>query len=85
MNVIVILLAPCLFDSFQNPQNRFPRRPNIQPHKPAAFLAELHTGIQADTGLVDEKVFQLGVTQIHGAAVEPEQVGAFGWDGFDFR
>ncbi len=75
----------CLIDSLQHPQNRLPRRADIQSHKTAAFLAELYARIHADPRLVDEEMFQFGVWQIHCAAIEPEQVGAFGRDGFDFR
>jgi len=67
----ITLSAHSQFDFFQHLQNRLPRCPNIQPHKPAAFLAELYAGIQTYTGLVNEEVLQFGVGQVHGAAVEP--------------
>ena len=75
-----MLTMHCQSDSLHHPQNHLPRRPNIQPHEPAALRAELHTGIQADTGLVDEEVFQLRVSHVPFTAVEPQQVGAFGFD-----
>jgi len=42
-------------DFFQDPQNDLSWHPNIQSHKTADLSSKLHTGIQADTGLVDEK------------------------------
>ena len=74
------LFVPGPFNPFQHLQDRFPRCPNIQPHKPAALRAELHTGIQADTGFVNEEMLQLRVGHAPFAAIEPEQVGTFGWD-----
>lgn len=74
------LSVHCPFDPLHHPQNRLPRCSDIQSHKPAAFLAELHAGIEADTGLVDKEVFQLRVGHMPFAAIEPQQVGAFGWD-----
>lgn len=74
------LSAHCPFYPLQHHQNRFPRRPNIQPHKPAAFRPKLHAGVEAHTGFVDEEVFQLRVGHVPFATVEPQQVGAFGLD-----
>ena len=73
---IAMLSAHSQSDSLHHPQNRLPRRPNIQPHKPAALSSELHAGIQADTGLVDKEVSQLRVGHVPFAAIEPQQVGA---------
>jgi hypothetical protein len=60
-------------DFFQHPQNRLSRRANIQSQKPAAFLAELHTGIQADTSLVDEEAQQLAILLILGFVFHPNR------------
>lgn len=48
-------------DFFQDPQNDLSRRPNIQSHKTAALSSELHTGIQADAGWVNEEAQRLAI------------------------
>lgn len=64
-------LGFCLPDFFQYPQNCPFRRADIQTHKPAPFRAKQGAGAHADTGFVDEEMFELRIGPIQCAAIQP--------------